>query len=255
MANKRRLFIITGTSRGIGEALAGYLSNKNNLIVGLSRSKNESLQKLFEHREGQYLHFHLDLRYPETIASVCQEVFSQIDPEKFLSITLINNAGMLEPIDQIADANIQQMIHHIQVNLTSTMVLSSLFLKRVQHMAVEKEILFLSSGAAKNPYSGWSAYCSSKAGVGMFARVLHQEQTNQQYPAKVVTIAPGVVETTMQKTIRTKNEHQFPAIDKFIKLKDNDQLYTVEYVATTMGEKILNNASVESGDDIDLRKL
>lgn len=255
MESKRRLFIITGTSRGIGEALAGYLSNKNNLIVGLSRSKNESLEKLFEHREGQYLHFQLDLRHAETIAPVWQEVFSQIDPEKYLSITLINNAGMLEPIDQIADVNIQQMIHHIQVNLTSTMVLTSLFLQRVQHIAVEKEIIFLSSGAAKNPYSGWSAYCSSKAGVWMFARVLHQEQTNKQYPAKVVAIAPGVVETAMQKTIRTKNEQQFPAIDKFVKLKDEDQLYSVEYVANTIGDKILNNPMVDSGEDIDLRKL
>ena len=67
-----------------------------------------------------------------------------------------------------------------------------------------KRILNISSGAGRNPYEGWGAYCTTKAGLDHFSRVVAMEQANEQYPVEIVSIAPGIIDTDMQATIRIK---------------------------------------------------
>ncbi len=71
------------------------------------------------------------------------------------------------------------------------MLLSSAFIKHTKDWNVDKRIINISSGAAQNPYFGWAAYCTTKAGVNMLTKCIALEETDKKYPVKVISFAPG----------------------------------------------------------------
>lgn len=88
----------------------------------------------------------------------------------------------------------------------------------------------------------------------MFARVLAQEQNDADHPVKVISMAPGVVETTMQEKIRSKTAREFPNIDKFIKLKEENKLFDPAFVAQKVVGSVLHNPEIKQGEEIDIRE-
>ena len=74
-----------------------------------------------------------------------------------------------------------------------------------------KRVVSISSGAGKKPYPGWGAYCTAKAGLDMLTRCVGVEQMNQPHPVEIYSIAPGVVDTDMQREIRAASRSGLPA--------------------------------------------
>jgi benzil reductase ((S)-benzoin forming) len=212
-------YFITGTGSGIGKALAEQLlADENNRIVGISRSCSV--------KHKNYSHLTIDLsNVPELLA------YDFPDLEAAESIVLVNNAGMLGDIKHVGLISVENMVQTMHVNTIAVMVLCNQFLKKYEDFDTEKIIINITSGAASSPYDGWAAYCTSKAAVDMFTRVLAKEQTVKKYPAKVYAIAPGVVDTGMQDAIRTADKDNFSNIEKFINLKNDNKLYSTESVA------------------------
>lgn len=89
----------------------------------------------------------------------------------------------------------------------------------------------------------------------MFSRVLAEEQKDADNPVKVISLAPGVVETAMQKTIRSKSPEEFPNIDKFISLKKENKLYDPDFIARKIKEEIIHNDKIKQGEELDIRTL
>lgn len=248
----KKLFIITGTSRGIGEAIAESLTEEKNHVIGLSRTENKPLKDKFGQAGATFDFWPIDLSDVEGAEAAFEEHLRKLTAEQYESVTLINNAGLLEPIDQIANTKAADVVKHMNVNLTSLMVITASFVRHFKNHP-KKEIISISSGAAYNPYTGWGSYCASKAGSLMFSKVLAEEQKSVKHPAKVVSLAPGVVETDMQRTIRSKNKVQFPNIDKFIELKEKGILSSAKQVGKTIAGAILDNPRIKNGEEIDLR--
>lgn len=247
----KKLFIITGTSRGIGEAIAESLTEEKNHVIGISRTENKSLKEKLDHSGAVFNFWPIDLSDVEGAEVAFEKNLQNLDAQ-YESVTLINNAGLLEPIDQIINTKASGVVKHMNVNLTSLMVLTASFVRHFNKHP-KKEIVSISSGAAYNPYTGWGSYCASKAGSLMFSKVLAEEQQSAMHPAKVISLAPGVVETGMQRTIRSKNKDQFPNIDKFIELKEKDILSNAKNVGETIVNTILDNHKIKNGEEIDLR--
>lgn len=111
------------------------------------------------------------------------------------------------------------------------MILTSTFMKHTKDWKVDKRVINISSGAGKNPYFGWGAYCTTKAGVNMFTQCVATEEVEKEYPVKIVAFAPGVVDTNMQSQIRETNKEDFINLDRFIALKEEGKLLSPEYVA------------------------
>lgn len=251
----KNIYIITGASRGIGEAIANELISKENHLICCSRTKNDFLLHKAEQAGCKLDYYELDFADTSLVNSQFSEIFHNIDWENIERISLVNNAGMLEPVARAEDSDPYLMSAHITVNLTSLMLISSEFIKAGKNYPAEKEILNISSGAAYSPYPGWSSYCASKAGALMFSKVLAEEQAEAEYPVKVISLAPGVVETTMQETIRSKTKNEFPNIDKFILLKKENKLYKPVFVAKKIKEEVLQNGKIKQGTEIDIRTL
>jgi NAD(P)-dependent dehydrogenase (short-subunit alcohol dehydrogenase family) len=112
---------------------------------------------------------------------------------------LINNAGQIEPIGRFLDTDLELWTQNIMVNLIGAQnAVRALFGDQTDLSG--SVIVNISTGAAKVPREGWSAYCCAKAGVAMFTQHLHSEYGKQGL--RVMGYIPGFVDTVMQEKIR-----------------------------------------------------
>jgi benzil reductase ((S)-benzoin forming) len=206
-------FYITGTSRGIGKATADeLLKDENNFVFGISRHSS------IQHKN--YKHITLDLNDLEKVKN-----FQFEDLKNAEKIVLFNNAGILGHVTQVGNMDNDKIIASHNINLISPVLLTNNFLSFYKDSKAEKMIFNTSSGAANHTIPSWSTYCSTKAGLEMFARVIDDEQQDvKDNPVKVFSVAPGVVDTEMQDEIREVEPENFRELERFVQLKKNGQL-------------------------------
>ena len=239
------LLIITGGSNGIGKAIAEKYTSENFTVYSISRSKaiNVSFHQITADLSST----------TETINSI-KTVFSQFDITKITSITLINNAGSLGEINTLGHLESEKISAIIQLNTTTPLVLANEFIKLTKELKCKKGIINISSGAASSPYSGWSVYCTSKAAIEMMTRTIATEQNVLKNGVKSIAIKPGVVDTNMQTAIRKTTEIEFKNVQRFKDLKENNELYTPEFVAGKIYQIDSKNL-LENGAIVDIRRM
>ncbi|PLW99969.1 MAG: short-chain dehydrogenase [Marinilabiliales bacterium] len=240
----RRTFYITGTSRGIGLALANeLLEDSNNYVLGISRNNVISHER--------YQHVQLDLTDLDSV-----EKFRFTNPEDQSEIYLVNNAGLLGDIQYFGKRKSHDIRNTLLVNFVSPAMLSNTFIQQFGDVKTTKVILNISSGASKNAIDGWVTYCSSKAGIEMMSKTIdvEQKQSDPSKKTKILSVAPGIIETAMQEQIRMSDEEDFSRVTEFIQLKNNGLLDTPESVAKKL-RYILLNAQQYNNVDLDIRNL
>ena len=136
----------------------------------------------------------------------------------------------MEPIGPITALHENTLIPHLQTNLITPMTMTGAFIEQTSRFDCPRRILAISSGAARNPVQGWSAYCAGKAGLDMFIRSVNAEYAGlpAERAVRAVALAPGVVDTGMQEVIRGAD---FAQVQRFRDLKSNDQLASPDDVA------------------------
>jgi benzil reductase ((S)-benzoin forming) len=245
----KNIYIVTGTSRGLGHALMKELSeaHKGNQVFCIQREMGKETIK-------NAIYVKCDLSLINELPNVMDSIFNEIDLQKVQSITLINNAGVLSPIKPIHDSSIAEISNNIDVNLKAVIILTSIFIQKTQELDINKMVINISSGAAVKPYDGWSVYCAAKAGVDLFTRSVGLEQSRQKFPTTIFSFYPGVINTGMQKLIRESDKDDFPTVQKFVDYKENGDLLSAEFVAKTL----LNHASsndIENGEIYNIRNM
>lgn len=244
---KRKIYIITGTSRGIGEALAVRFLGEGSIVFCISRNQNPRLSVEAHVKGFAMTDIAIDLNDSGKIPEMMQKIFRSLDPERISEITLINNAGIIHPIRLIGEADAaEKIIRSINVNLTAALLITDRFVRETEDWAVPRKVVNISSGAAHNAIEGWSAYCTAKAGLDMFGRCLVAEQSNKPNPVKLVSFAPGVVNTEMQEDVRNTDESHFPQHARFVSLKETGALLEPEFVAEKIEELLASPSFGES---------
>lgn len=219
------VFIVTGASKGIGFELSRQLRAKGNKVIGVARTVPAGAEDFVV----------ADLAQTEGVAELIESLIGE-HREAASSFTLINNAGMVDPIGLIGSVCAEEMTTAIAVNLTAPMILSNAFIAMLKEFKGSKRIVNISSGAGRNAYEGWGTYCTTKAGLDHFSRVVALEQANAKYPVDIVSIAPGIIDTGMQETIRASQEEAFPLLEQFIEYKEQGLLSSAEYTAEKLIE-------------------
>jgi benzil reductase ((S)-benzoin forming) len=206
-------FFVTGSSRGIGEAIVDLLLEDNeNFVFGLSRTETK--------KNENFKHFKIDFSLPYEVNKF---PFPELKEPK--SIHLINNAGILGQVKQVGKLNGDEIIRTYNINTISPAILSNCFINTYKDFDGKKIIINVSSGAARHVIESWSAYCSSKAALDMFSQVVSSEQESfVKNPVKIFSVAPGIVETAMQEEIRKLSKDDFRIVGTFIAYKNNNQL-------------------------------
>ncbi|MDQ3191386.1 MAG: (S)-benzoin forming benzil reductase [Bacteroidota bacterium] len=214
----KKVAIITGGSAGIGKALAKTYADNGYDVYSIARTKNKELQA------ENITQVQFDLSNIDQIEEMFSNLIKNTKSEELESITLINNAGSLGKITNIENVDAETIQKTIALNTTAPMVLSALFIKNTEELNCSKKIINISSGAAKNPYSGWTMYCSTKAALDMMTQTIGKEQEELTNGVKIISIYPGVVETAMQEKIRKTSASDFKNVGKFIELKEQNLL-------------------------------
>ena len=239
--------IITGASKGIGKALAEYLSENNeNRLYLIARNFDET-----EIKNSKIFNF--DLSENTDIRDLMDDIFASINLKTSQRVVLINNAGVLKPMAFSGNDKDHEIVNNISVNLIAPMLLTSNLIKKLKEFNGEKKVINISSGAGKSPYAGWSSYTASKSAIDMFTKSVALEQKTLLNGVKIVSFAPGVVETDMQTEIRNSNKEDFPLVDRFVDLKNNNALLKPNIVAEAISNLIFNDFN--NGDILDIRSM
>jgi benzil reductase ((S)-benzoin forming) len=212
-------YIITGSSKGLGKSLLDLLlTDESNFVYGLSRTSS------IEHK--QYIDTNIDLSKME---EVLKFQFTQI--LRADKVVLINNAANLGDVKHVGGIDNQKIIDAYNLNLITPVILANNFISEYSELECEKIILNISSGAGRKPIDGWNVYCSTKAGLDMFSRVLKDEITIDSSNIKVLSLAPGIIDTEMQSEVRRSNEMSFSNIERFKYYKESGYLVAPEITA------------------------
>ena len=222
--NTRRLFIVTGASRGLGAAMARQLLAADAHLLTLSRHPDPSLADAARQSGAVLEQWALDLAHDIGSAARLEAWLHQHGPAQFTSATLINNAGLLGDVGPLERSNAETIAAVLRVGLEAPMLLTAAFLRATRGWAIDKRVLNISSGAAKRAITGWAPYCAAKAGLDHFARVATADEALLPHPARIVSLAPGVIDTDMQGELRTSEPAGFPEQANFIELKNRGQL-------------------------------
>ena len=248
-----KYFIITGASKGLGEGIALELLHEDHHLLCISRNESQKLKTMATAKNCQVDFFAFDLAFNQDIPRLCQLIFEKIDTAAATGIYLINNAGVIKPVDRVENCPPEEVETHLRVNLIAPMVLTIELMKRIRDLPIQKRILNISSGAATNPYYGWSSYCTGKAGLDMFSRCVATEQQDEKYPVESMGVAPGIIDTGMQTTIRGTSEEQFIHRKKFVELKETGQLIPPTLAGKRLASLLLSS-DFKNGGIIDIRE-
>lgn len=246
-------YIITGASRGLGQSLAIRLMNQENFLICLSRTKSDKLIKLAREKDIGFSYYTCDLSQENEIEVTLKSIEKDIDFSKANKIILINNAGLIEPIKTIGNAESKMISMNISVNLIAPMLLTNWIVKRVIKQGKENIIVNVSSGASNRPMHGWSTYCSSKAGLDMFTKTVGIELAKTGDQCKIISFSPGIMDTEMQGEIRNADEEDFATLKTFIEYKEKNLLRTPDYVAQKLIE--LLEKPLQNGEVYDIKQL
>lgn len=186
--------MITGASRGIGAEAAREFARAGANVALLARSA-DGLGALAAEIGGRALPLACDVGRFDQVAAAVQAVldrFGGLD-------VLINNAGVIEPIARMADADPEGWGGAIDINLKGVFHGMRAALP-VMKAAGGGTVLTVSSGAAHSPVEAWSHYCASKAGAAMLTACLDKEE--RENGIRAMGLSPGTVATQMQREIK-----------------------------------------------------
>ncbi len=229
------IYIITGTSSGIGKALAQFYLEKGDKVIGISRTNSIT--------DNNFTHVMCDLSDKHQLHDIA--LFDLVSKEDY-PVRLINNAGIIGDIKRSHELTLTHYVDMAMVNLVAPQYLCSYVLSTFGFENVDT-IVNISSGAAQRPVPSWGSYCATKAGMDIFAETLNEEIKELGKSTKVFNVAPGVVDTRMQEAIRGSGANNFSSHQNFVDLKENDELRTPEEVAVLLDEFINEEHSEAEG--------
>ncbi len=187
-----KIAVITGASRGIGEAIAKEYAREGALLTLVSRSR--SIFDVADALGTPTLAMVGDISDPAFV-----ERFFEKTVERFGGLDiLVNNAGIQGPIGPLAENDPGQWLKTIEINLFGT------FLCCRQAIPIMKRggggrIINLSGGGSTSPRPHFTAYGASKTAVVRLTETLAQEVGPLNI--QVNAIAPGAINTRMLREV------------------------------------------------------
>jgi NAD(P)-dependent dehydrogenase (short-subunit alcohol dehydrogenase family) len=203
------LAVVTGTSQGIGAALAAALLDNGWMGTGLSRRPAD-----LDH--PHYRHLTADLGEARALDDlIATEISPLLGQRDWQRVALVNNAagmGELTTVDRLTTRGLDNLM---TVNVVAPVRLMGAVLQDAPS-AASLRIVNISSGAAHRAIPGLADYCASKAALRAAGQAAAAELVRNHRDAAILSYEPGVVETGMQRAARAADPERFPSHDDFL---------------------------------------
>lgn len=190
-----KVALVTGASRGIGQAILDALAQQGASVIGTATTQKGADQITAQLKEKNYSGIGLvvDVGSRESMSQLfeqCSAQYPQVD-------ILVNNAGITRDtlFLRLKDEDWDQVI---TTNLSSVFYLSKLFMRSMIR-ARWGRIITISSLSGVMGNAGQTNYAAAKAGVIGFSKSLAQEIASRNVTVNVV--APGFIATDMTKVL------------------------------------------------------
>ncbi len=206
-----KVAVVTGGGRGIGAAIVRRLAQEGAAVVFCDISLDDETERLAREvteAGGKVRALTADVRKyedAERVVKTAQEEFGRVD-------ILINNAGVIRDT-LVLTMSPEDWDLVLSVNLTGVYNFSKAAALVMLRQRSGK-IINLSSVAGASGGRGQANYAASKGGINAFTRALALEMGKRNITVNAV--APGVVATSLSKTVRTLTKD---AIKKMIPLR------------------------------------
>ena len=190
---KDQKILVTGSSRGIGHAIAQYLLQHGALVAAHYRNSEQPILSLQKKYKGQVFPVQADLAQVHGAEKLFEESLNLLSGMD----SLVINAGIFEaaeidaPMDQWLE-NWQKTIH---VNLTASGILTKLAIRHFGSAGQGRLIYIGSRAAFRGETPEYLAYAASKGGLTSLAKSVARSFGSSNIKAFVV--APGFVATDM----------------------------------------------------------
>lgn len=218
-----RICLVTGTSSGIGLAVTEELLRRGWEVAGVAR-------RAASVHHARYRHLRLDLADTARMEAEFEDAFGEaLALEGRARVGLVNGAATVDPVGPTSAASATDLARTFALNAVAPIWLLGFFLRRAR--GAKLRVVDVSSGAARRPYAGWSAYCATKAALRMAGEVVGEEARSFAPGAalpvdlSVVSYEPGVVDTEMQATVRGSPAEAFPQVERFLDLHASGRLH------------------------------
>lgn len=205
--------LVTGASRGIGEAIAIRLAQEGCDVVINYVSNHEEAEDTLRKveaagRRGLILQADVS-RIDETkrLVEAAAKEFGAID-------FLVNNAGV-EINTGFLDVSEEDYSKVLSVNLNGPFFLTQFFVRKLKEAGKGGRIVNISSVHEELPFPHFASYCMTKGGLKMMMRTLSIELA--PLGITVNNIAPGAIKTPMNRAL-LENEKQLKALEENIPL-------------------------------------
>lgn len=231
--------LITGTSSGIGNALAHEYLDKGGEVFGISRSNDEELAG-----KKDYHHLSQDLGELDELPS---QIEGFTGKAKTFDLVILN-AGILPKIKDMRDTSLREINKVMDVNVWSNKVIIDTLFGASDTV---HQVVAISSGAAVSGARGWNAYSLSKATLNMLIQLYSNEIPETHFSA----LAPGIIDTEMQEYIASLPDDEFEVIDRLKSMRGTSQMPPPEDAANLLIEAFEYVLKFESGSFLDVRDL
>lgn len=208
MTVTNKTVLITGASRGIGEATARHLADLGHNVVMAARSGGaiETIAQEINDAGGKALAVTCDVSDWASVSDLVAKTEERFGPVD----VLVNNAGVIDPIARIDESDPEEWGKVVDINVKGVYYGFRAVLPSMVERG-EGTIINISSGAATGALEGWSHYCATKAAVLSLTKCGDVEYRDKGI--RIMGLSPGTVATDMQVKIKASGVNPVSQLD------------------------------------------
>lgn len=182
MKQSKILFVVTGTTKGLGSDIFRMLVEEKQNILTINRSPFEYENNLvFDFSEVEKIE-----------ASLLPHLREKM--QGYESIVMILNAALVDPIKEVGNYGSDAIIKIVNTNVVSQILLSNFLVKENK----QGVIAHVSSGGINFNLQGLGLYTSTKIATHKFFDIANEEETKMTF----LNFDPGTMNTQMTEKLR-----------------------------------------------------